>query len=98
MTQVDTPLRRPSAPPLVPLATSCNNDNNEPTGPDAALPVVGTWTATSLTVGGQDLVAEGMTLNATFTASGIYVFHVVDDKLGLCTPDTECNVTGACID
>ena len=76
---------------MVPLATSCNDDENNL---DANLPVVGTWTATSLMVNGEDLVAQGMVLNATFDDSGIYVFHVVGDLLGLCGDETECNITG----
>jgi len=79
---------------MVPLATSCSNNDNNPSGPDANLPVVGTWTATSLMVNGEDLIAKGMVLNATFDDSGIYVFHVVGDLLGLCGEETECNITG----
>jgi len=79
---------------MVPLAAGCNDDNNEAAGPDANLPVVGTWTATSLMVNGEDLVAKGMIMNVTFDDSGVYVFHVVGDLLGLCGDDTECNITG----
>jgi hypothetical protein len=71
---------------LIPLVAGCSDNNEDFLAP--ATPVVGTWAATSLMVNGADLIAQGMVLNATFDDSGIYVFHVVKDMLGLCGGDT----------
>ena len=72
---------------------ACDDDDDD-TGLGPTLPIVGTWSATSLVANGEDLVAGGMTLNATFDDSGVYVFHIVGDLLGLCGGESECNVTG----
>ena len=76
------------------LAASCSDDEEDFLGPPT--PVVGTWSATSVTVNGEDLIANGMILNATFDDSGVYVFHVIGDAMGLCGEGvSECDVTGA---
>ena len=77
---------------LVPLAAGCNDDSEDFLGP--SMPFVGTWAATSLTVDGENLIANGMILNATFDDSGVYVFHVESDQSGICGEETFCDVTG----
>ena len=78
---------------LVPLAVGCSDDEESGLGPPSSA-VIGTWSATSLMVNGEDLIANDMILNATFDDSGVYVFHVEKDLTGICGEELFCDVTG----
>ncbi|MGH9202149.1 MAG: hypothetical protein ACRD2A_13050, partial [Vicinamibacterales bacterium] len=72
---------------LLPLATSCSDD--EATGPGAD-PLVGTWQVTSFSVDGTNLIASGMTMRITLTAAKTYTLVVTNDLVGTCDPATAC--------
>ena len=76
---------------IAPLAAGCSGD--DPPGPTGT--VVGTWEATSLTVFGQNLIAQGMTLTATFRANDTYTIDVTGDLTGQCDPGPDCTVSGS---
>jgi len=80
----------PLAMAVAPLATGCSDD--EPTTPPA--PIVGTWNATSISAIGQDFIAQGMTLTATFATNGSYTVAVTGDLIGACNPGPDCTASG----
>jgi len=63
---------------LIPVTFACSDGFEPPAG------LVGTWSATSLVVGGVDYRAEGMTLSFTFTDGGEYSYTVTGDQLDFC--------------
>lgn len=73
---------------------SCNDD---PTGNDNGDPLVATWQATSFASDDMDVIAEGMTLRMTLTASGTYTFTVTNDLVGICEGEggEDCTSTGS---
>ncbi len=75
---------------FLPLTISCGDDS---TGPDEDT-VVGVWDATSFNALGTDLIADGMTLTASFNASGSYTFSFTNDQVGLCEPGPNCTQGG----
>ena len=52
------------------------------------------WNATSIVVGGVDLMDDGMTLRFTFSASGEYSYTVTNDFLDFCDPGPNCSDSG----
>lgn len=67
---------------LLAAATAC--DNEDIVIPDGDVTIVGTWQATSFAGLGTDLIADGMTLSATLSASNTYTFDVTGDAAGIC--------------
>ena len=74
---------------LVVVAVGCGDSTTEP--PPG---LVGTWNATSIVVGGIDLMDDGMTLRFTFTADGQYSYTVTNDFLDFCDPGPNCSDSG----
>jgi len=76
------------------VVAGCSSDNT-PTGGGGAPPppaLVATWNATSLTAGGQDLTAMGVTLSFTFNNDNTYSFTAANDP-GNIFCDTGANCT-----
>jgi hypothetical protein len=73
---------------LVPVVIACDSATEPPPG------LVGTWNATSLVVGGVDLMDDGMTLRFTFSANGEYSYTVANDFLDFCDPGPNCSDSG----
>ena len=69
---------------------ACSSD--ESTGPNPAL--IGVWYATSITALGTDLIADGMTLEATVNNDGTYALDITGDLMGACDPGPDCVVSG----
>lgn len=67
---------------LMAAATAC--DNEDILIPDGDVTIVGSWQATSFAGLGTDLIADGMTLSATLSASNTYTFDVTGDLAGIC--------------
>lgn len=74
---------------LLPIVACGDKD---PTGPGAD-PILGTWQATSFIGEGNDVIAAGMTLRATFAANNTYTFVVTNDMVGVCSEDGGNNCT-----
>ncbi len=74
---------------LVPIVVGCDSSTEPP--PSALL---GTWNATSIVVGGIDLMDDGMTLQFRFTADGEYSYTVTNDFLDFCDPGPNCSDFG----
>ncbi len=74
---------------VAPITTGCSGESAGP-GPT----LVGTWDATSFSVFGEDLIAQGMGLRIIFTNGGAYTLTVTNDLLGACEPDPNCSQTG----
>lgn len=77
------------------VALPACSDNDDPAGPGGGQETyVGTWDATSFSGGGMDLIAMGMTLEATFTTS-TYSLTVTNDQVELCGGTaTSCTTNG----
>lgn len=75
----------------------CSSDDdpgNGGTGPGVS-PVVGTWNATSLTVAGVDLIAQGMGFGIDFESNGLFLFTVSNDMGDFCDSGAaNCTETG----
>lgn len=70
------------------LATAACSSDDDPAGnDDEDATLVGTWEATSFNALGTDLIEDGMSLTATFTAGGTYTFDVTNDQVGACPGD-----------
>ncbi len=76
---------------IVALLAACSSDSG--TSPaDPAL--IGTWNVTSFQALGQDFIAQGMTMIATFTNAGTYTLDVTNDLTGTCDPGPDCVAMG----
>ena len=56
--------------------------------------LVGLWTATSLTAGGQDEIANGLQLSIRFNADNSYTITVNNDTIFYCEGETNCTDEG----
>jgi len=70
----------------------CSDDGG--TAPDIPISIQGSWIATSMLTGGQDLIADGMGLSFFFTADGEYSYLVTNDLAGFCDSGTTCEDFG----
>jgi len=76
---------------LLPISACGDSDTNGP-GKD---PLLGTWQATRFFGEGTDVIAEGMTLRLTLTATDTYTLVVTDDMVGICESlGTDCTESG----
>jgi len=77
----------------VPALSGCSDDGKDSTGPNTGL--FASWNATSVTAGGNDFIAMGMTLGLTLSANGDYQLDVTGDLIDICTPLSDCTVNGS---
>ncbi len=70
-------------------ASGCGSDGNT-VGPGGNNAVVGTWDAATFIVQGADLIAQGMSLSITLSASGSYSITITNDQGGLCDGAASC--------
>lgn len=80
---------------LLGLATACSSSSDSSTNPQVD-PLIGTWHVTSYSaVGVGDVIQQGMTVTATFSANNSYSLAITGDKVGACTlPATSCTQSG----
>ncbi len=78
------------------LVVACDSsDESDVDLGDVPANLVGTWVATSLEVGGTDLVAGGTLFEITFTANNDYQFFTMDAPEDLfCDSGTSCSDGG----
>ncbi len=73
---------------------SCSDD---PAGNGNGNPLLGTWQATSFASADMDVIADGMSLRMTLSATGSYTFTVTNDLVGICEGQggENCTSTGS---
>ena len=80
---------------LVLLAACDSSDDSDADLGDVPANLVGTWVATSLIVGGTDLVLAGTSFEITFTANNNYQFIAANAPADLfCDGGTACSDGG----
>jgi hypothetical protein len=75
-------------------AAGCGGDDDGGTTAPVPSAMQGSWIATSVLMGTQDLIAQGMHLSFHFSADGEYSFLVSGDLMGMCDGAANCDDWG----